>query len=64
MTEFPAKAGMGTRVRARVLVATDGFSARHDIDRINGVFSESEHELAAAVEVDPESDPLSLRIAP
>jgi uncharacterized protein len=46
MSEFPAKAGMGKRVRARALVAKDGFSARYDLDRINGVFSRPEHKLA------------------
>src|ERR1700689_911730 len=46
MTEFPAKAGMGKRVRARALVAKDGFSARYDLDRIHGVFSRPEHKLA------------------
>jgi uncharacterized protein len=46
MTEFPATAGMGKRVRARALVAKDGFSARYDLDRINGVFSRPEHKLA------------------
>lgn len=46
MTEFPAKAGMGQRVRAQVLVAKDGLSARYDLDRINGVVSRPEHKLA------------------
>jgi uncharacterized protein len=46
MTEYPARAGMGQRVRATALVAKDGFSARYDLDRINGVFSRPEHKLA------------------
>jgi predicted aconitase with swiveling domain len=46
MTEFPARAGMGKLVRATALVAKDGFSARYDLDRINGVFSRPEHKLA------------------
>src|SRR5580658_5924327 len=46
MTEFPARAGMGKRVRARALVAKDGFSARYDLNRVNGVFSRPEHKLA------------------
>jgi predicted aconitase with swiveling domain len=46
MTEYPARAGMGKRVRARALVAKDGFSARYDLDRVNGVFSRPEHKLA------------------
>lgn len=46
MTEFRAAAGMGKRVRGRALVAKDGFSARYDLDRVNGVFSRPEHKLA------------------
>jgi hypothetical protein len=43
---FYAAAGMGRKVRARALVASDGFSARYDLDRIHGVFSRPEHKLA------------------
>ena len=43
---FIAKAGMGRRVQGRALVAKDGFSARYDLDRINGVFSRQDHKLA------------------
>jgi predicted aconitase with swiveling domain len=43
---FYAAAGMGRKVRARALVASDGFSARYDLDRIRGVFSRSDHKLA------------------
>ncbi len=43
---FYASAGMGRKVRARALVASDGFSARYDLDRIRGVFSRPEHKLA------------------
>jgi uncharacterized protein len=43
---FYAAAGMGRRVRARALVASDGFSARYDLDRICGVFSRPDHKLA------------------
>ncbi|MGB7076476.1 MAG: DUF126 domain-containing protein [Xanthobacteraceae bacterium] len=43
---FYASAGMGRKVRARALVASDGFSARYDLDRIRGVFSRGEHKLA------------------
>ena len=46
MSEFIARAAMGKRVRGRALVAKDGFSARYDLDRINGVFSRAEHKLA------------------
>lgn len=45
-TVFYASAGMGCKVRARALVASDGFSARYDLDRIRGVFSRPEHKLA------------------
>ena len=37
---------MGRKVQAQALVASDGFSARYDLDRISGVFSRPEHKLA------------------
>ena len=43
---FYATAGMGRKVRAKALVASDGFSARYDLDRIRGIFSRPEHKLA------------------
>lgn len=43
---FPASAAMGRPVRGRALVASDGFSARYDLDRIAGTFSRPEHKLA------------------
>src|SRR5262249_55194807 len=43
---FYAAAGMGRKVRAKALVASDGFSARYDLDRVRGVFSRPEHKLA------------------
>ena len=43
---FYAAAGMGRKVHAIALVASDGFSARYDLDRIAGVFSRPEHKLA------------------
>ena len=48
MTEtiFYAAEGMGRKVRATALVASDGFSARYDLDRIRGTFSRPEHKLA------------------
>ena len=46
MSEFHAAAALGKRVRGKALVAKDGFSARYDLDRINGVFSRPEHKLA------------------
>ena len=45
-TIFYAAAAMGRKVRARALVASDGFSARYDLDRVRGVFSRPEHKLA------------------
>ena len=38
---------MGRKLRAQALVASDGFSARYDLDRIRGVFSRPEHKLAS-----------------
>ena len=49
---FDAGAGMGGKVRGVALVAKDGFSARYDLDRINGVFSRPEHKLAGRSYVD------------
>jgi predicted aconitase with swiveling domain len=43
---FYASSGMGGKMQARALVASDGFSARYDLDRIRGVFSRPEHKLA------------------
>ncbi len=36
----------GPEGQAQALVASDGFSARYDLDRIRGVFSRPEHKLA------------------
>jgi predicted aconitase with swiveling domain len=41
-----ARHAIGKRVRGEALVAKDGFSARYDLDRINGVFSRPTHKLA------------------
>jgi uncharacterized protein len=46
VSEFRAVAAMGKRVRGHALVAKDGFSARYDLDRVNGVFSRPDHRLA------------------
>jgi len=43
---FFAEAAMGRKVTAPALVASDGFSARYDLDCIRGVFSRPEHKLA------------------
>ena len=37
---------MGPTVRGPALVASDGFSARYDLDRNTGVFSRPSHKLA------------------
>jgi predicted aconitase with swiveling domain len=42
---YAATAAMGRTVRGRALVASDGFSARYDLDRIAGVFSRPQHKL-------------------
>jgi uncharacterized protein len=46
MSVFRADAAMGRRVRGHTLVAKDGFSARYDLDRANGVFTRPDHKLA------------------
>ncbi len=43
---FHARHAMGRGVRGTALVASDGFSARYDLDRIAGVFSRPSHKLA------------------
>lgn len=40
-----AHRGIGKTVRGAALVASDGFSARYDLDRQRGVFSRPEHAL-------------------
>ncbi|HEX3992580.1 MAG TPA: DUF126 domain-containing protein [Acetobacteraceae bacterium] len=42
---YQANAAIGRTVRGRALVASDGFSARYDLDRIIGVFSRPAHAL-------------------
>ena len=44
--------GIGPTVQGEALVANDNFSARYDLDRINGVFSRPEHALAGQSYVD------------
>ncbi len=52
MRRFVAAAGMGAPVQGQALVASDGFSARYDLDRIKGVFSRPDHKLAGESYVD------------
>lgn len=44
--ELKCHVGIGPRVEGEALVADDNFSARYDLDRINGVFSRPQHKLA------------------
>lgn len=44
--EFTAAHAMGPRVEGVALVASDGFSARYDLDRARGVFCRPAHKLA------------------
>jgi len=46
MKEFIARHAVGERVRGEALVAKDGFSARYDLDRVQGIFSRPSHQLA------------------
>ena len=43
---FYAAAGMGVKRQGQALVAKDGFSARYDLDRVQGIFSRPDHKLA------------------
>ncbi|MCS6764970.1 MAG: DUF126 domain-containing protein [Candidatus Protistobacter heckmanni] len=42
---FTARHAMGQPLEAECLSAADGFSARYDLDRIQGVFSRPAHKL-------------------
>ena len=44
--------GIGPQVQGEALVANDNFSARYDLDRINGIFSRPQHALAGQSYVD------------
>ena len=43
---YSARHAIGKPVRGQALVASDGFSARYDLDRARGVFSRATHKLA------------------
>ena len=45
VTEVKCHVGIGPEVKGIALVADDNFSARYDLDRINGVFSRPQHRL-------------------
>ena len=40
-----ARHALGNKVSAEALVASDGFSARYDLNRLEGVFSRPSHKL-------------------
>lgn len=44
-TTFDLDKAIGPKVRARALVSTVPFSARYDLDRVNGVISRVDHPL-------------------
>ncbi len=44
--------GIGPVVRGEALVAADGFSARYDLDRLQGIFSRPDHKLVGQSYVD------------
>lgn len=44
-TIYRGHIGIGEKVTGVALVAKDNFSARYDLDRINGVFSRQAHKL-------------------
>ena len=44
--------GVGPRVTGKALVSRDNFSARYDLDRIKGIFSRPQHDLAGQSYVD------------
>ena len=46
MKEITARHAIGQVVRGSALVANDGFSARYDLNRVDGVFSRPAHKLA------------------
>lgn len=50
--ELRCHPGLGQPVEGEALVASDNFSARYDLDRIKGVFSRPQHQLAGKSYVD------------
>lgn len=49
---FTARHAMGQRIVGEALVAHDGFSARYDLNRLQGVFSRPAHKLVGQSYVD------------
>ena len=52
MRVLKCRKGIGPKVSGMVLSANDNFSARYDLDRINGVFSRPNHKLFGKSYVD------------
>jgi predicted aconitase with swiveling domain len=50
--ELHCHVGVGPEVSGEALVAEDNFSARYDLDRIKGIFSRPQHQLAGQSYVD------------
>jgi predicted aconitase with swiveling domain len=50
--ELKCHVGVGPVVSGIALVTDDNFSARYDLDRINGIFSRPQHKLAGQSYVD------------
>ena len=51
-TSHKSRHAMGQRVVGQALVAHDGFSARYDLNRLEGVFSRPAHKLVGQSYVD------------
>ena len=51
-TVLKCHVGIGKRVQGEALVANDNFSARYDLDRLQGIFSRPDHVLAGQSYVD------------
>ena len=49
---YQSRHAMGRRVVGQALVANDGFSARYDLNRLQGVFSRPAHKLVGQSYVD------------
>ena len=50
--ELSCHVGVGPEVSGEALVTDDNFSARYDLDRIEGIFSRPQHKLAGLSYVD------------
>ena len=50
--ELRCHVGVGPEVSGEALVTDDNFSARYDLDRIEGIFSRPQHKLAGQSYID------------